>query len=412
MRLTRTVKVECVVSKRSLAVLRELLSMYKSMLEYTLNYALENNIKSFTKLKAKVYRELRKTYPQLPSHYVYTVCQDAATRVESFLKLKRKGLTYTDKPEIKRVTLWLDDHLWKLNGYTEVRIATHKGWITLGIRPHKLYWKYMNRSEWKLSSESKLKINGGKVELILMFRKEEYNPYEPKTVIPVDINEDNVTFKVGSEVYIAKTNFKKITVSYHNHRRRVQAKYQQKLPKLFRKLVRILREKERRKSIRYQVANLIVKIAKELKAIVVLENLPKRTPSNMISRINNKVLRHRIYQTGFRGLLNIIIDKCIEHNVPYVLVDPKNTSSICPICGSLLVRGNAPRQTFCPKCRYQAGRDVIAIFNLERKYLQMTALMPLGGKPYEVRVKLVTPIQRVKPLPMIYYDTIIHKMNG
>jgi len=303
MKLTRTVKVECVISKRNMIVLRELFSMYKSMLEYTLNYALENNIKSFIKLKAKVYRKLRGMYLELPSHYAYTVCQDATTRVKSFLKLKRKGLTYTDKPEIKRVTLWLDDHLWKLNGYTEVKIATHKGWITLAIRPHKLYWKYMNRLEWELSSEAKLRINNDEVELILTFKKEEYKPYEPQTVIPIDINENNVTFKVENEVYIIKTNFKKIVIGYHNHRKRIQEKYQQRVPKLFRRLVRVLREKERKKNIRYQVANLIVKTAKELRAVVVLENLPKKTPNNMISRINSKILRHKIYQAGFSGLL-------------------------------------------------------------------------------------------------------------
>ena len=195
MKLTRTVKVECIISGRNLAVLTEVYFMYKSMLEYILDYALENNVKSFTKLKAKLYRELRNTYPQLPSHYAYTVCQDATTRVKSFLKLKRKGLTYTEKPEIRKVTLWLDDHLWKLNGYSEVKIATHKGWLTLGIRPHKLSWKYMNNSEWNLSGESKLKLNSSKVELILTFRKEEYKPYEPKAVIPVDINEDNIKDK-------------------------------------------------------------------------------------------------------------------------------------------------------------------------------------------------------------------------
>ena len=373
MKLTRTVKVEYIVSRGNLAVLKEVHSMYKFMLECTLDYALENNIKSFTKLKAKPYRKLRSMCPELPSHYAYTVCQDATTRVKSLLKLKRKGLTYTDKPEVRRISLWLDGHLWKPNGYTEVRIATHKGRVTLAIRPHKLFWKYMNNPTWKLCSDAKLKIFNDKAVLLLTFRKEEYKPYEPKAVIPVDINEDNVTFKVGNEVYIVKTRFKKIIVSYHDHRKRIQEKYQQRIPKLFKKLVRVLREKERKKNTRFQVANFIVKTARELK-----------TPNNMISRINGKMLKHRLYQAGFRGLLNTIIDKCMKYDVPHALVNPRKTSSTCSICNSILVRGNVPRQMYCPKCKYQAGRDIIAVFNLERRYLQMTALMPLGGTPYEV----------------------------
>ena len=211
---------------------------------------------------------------------------------------------------------------------------------------------------------------------------------------------------------MVKTNFKKIILSYHNHRKRVQEKYQQRIPKLFKKLIKNLRERERKKNIRYQVANLIVKTARGLKAIVVLENLSRRTPSNMILRINSKILKHRLYQAGFRGLLNTIIDKCMEYEVPYALVNPKKTSSTCPACGSLLVRGNAPRQMAYPKCKYQAGRDIIAVFNLERRFLQMTAPMPLGGKPYEVGVKLMNPAQREKPLPTIHSDTKLHKMKG
>ncbi len=145
---------------------------------------------------------------------------------------------------------------------------------------------------------------------------------------------------------------------------------------MFKKLIRVLRERERKKNIRYQVANLIVKTARELKAIVVLEKLPKKTSSNMISRINNKMLRHRIYQAGFRGLLNTIVDKCMEYDVPYALVNPRKTSSTCPICNSILVRGNASRQMVCPKRKYQACRDIIAVSNIEKRYLQMRGVMP------------------------------------
>ncbi len=90
MKLTRTVKVEYVISKRNMIVLRELLSIYKSMLEYALNYALKNNIKSFTKLKAKIYRKLRNMYPQLPSHYAYTVCRMLVLGLRVSLSLRGK----------------------------------------------------------------------------------------------------------------------------------------------------------------------------------------------------------------------------------------------------------------------------------------------------------------------------------
>jgi len=66
----------------------ELEGMYRNMVEQLVLYAVRNNIGSITKLKAHKYREMRNLYPHLPSHYVYTACQDASTRAKSFLRLR------------------------------------------------------------------------------------------------------------------------------------------------------------------------------------------------------------------------------------------------------------------------------------------------------------------------------------
>ena len=88
-RVARTVIVKSVKMPRKLfRVFVELEGMYRNMLEQLVLYASRNVIRSFTKLKAQKYRELRSMYPHLPSHCAYTVCQDVATRVRSFYKSK------------------------------------------------------------------------------------------------------------------------------------------------------------------------------------------------------------------------------------------------------------------------------------------------------------------------------------
>jgi len=66
-----------------------------------------------------------------------------------------------------------------MDGLTSIRIATHKGWVRVELEPHKLYWKYINRS-WELASEAKLKLNrkDRRLEVILVFKKdvEVYKP--------------------------------------------------------------------------------------------------------------------------------------------------------------------------------------------------------------------------------------------
>jgi len=47
----------------------------------------------FVELEALKHREMRGIYPHLPSHYIYTACQDTSTGAKSFLKPKKLGLT-------------------------------------------------------------------------------------------------------------------------------------------------------------------------------------------------------------------------------------------------------------------------------------------------------------------------------
>jgi len=145
-RVARTVIVRSTpLPRRVFRVFVELEGMYRNMVEQLTIYAVRNETDSFTRLKALKYREMRSIYPHLPSHYAYTACQDAATRAKSFLELRKEGRARKELPEVKRITIWLDDHLWRLNGVTSIMVATHKGWIPVEFEPHKQYWKYINR---------------------------------------------------------------------------------------------------------------------------------------------------------------------------------------------------------------------------------------------------------------------------
>ena len=91
-RVSRTVVVRSIrLLRKMFWVFVELKGMYRNMVEQLVMHATRNNIKGFTRLKALKYREMRNLYPHLPSHYVYTACQDASTRAKSFLRLKKLG---------------------------------------------------------------------------------------------------------------------------------------------------------------------------------------------------------------------------------------------------------------------------------------------------------------------------------
>jgi len=366
--VTRTVVLKTTpLPRRVFRVFAELEGMYRNMVEQLAMYAVKNGIASFTKLKALKYRELRSLYPHLPSHFAYTACQDASTRVKSFLRLKKKGLTSREYPEVRRVSIWLDDHLWKPGGLTAIEVATHRGWIRAELEPHKQYWKYVNAG-WRLASEAKVKLDRKSRRLVVYLTfKKRVEAYEPKGFVAVDVNENHVAVLVDGSTYLFEAGFRDIILGYYYRRKRVQEKHDKLYGvdcRVKRRVLRKLKESKRKNDLRWKLANIVVRVAKEKQYAIVLEKLGRNPAKEMISHIKDDQLRHRIYQASFRGVQRAIKEKAREYGVPVVYVNPKNTSKLCPVHNAKIIYNNSGRVGKCSRGEELWHRDVVACFNL------------------------------------------------
>jgi len=97
-------------------------------------------------------------------------------------------------------------------------------------------------------------------------------------------------------------------------------------------------------------------------------------------------LNRRLHSWNFRKLQFYIEYKAKLEGLPVVYVNPKGTSTLCPICGGKLA-SNGHRQLKCSKCGYENDRDVTACLNM----LRMRGLHPFTPKatyePLTVRLK-------------------------
>ena len=366
--VTRTVVVKSAPLPRKLfRVFVELEGMYRNMVEQLVLYAVRNELTSFTKLKALKYRELRTLYPQLPSHYAYTACQDASTRVRSFFKLKKRGLARRDYPEVNRVSIWLDDHLWKMKGLMSIEIATHRGWIAIDLEPHKWFWKYVN-SGWRLASEAKVKLDKKNRQLIVYLTfKKSVEVSRPRGFVSVDVNENHVAVLVDNKAFLFETGFRDIVLGYYYRRKRVQERYDKLYGvncRVKRKIFRKLKERRKKSDLKWKLANIVVRTAKEKQYAIVLERLGKNPAKEMINHIRDDQLKHRIYQASFKGIQKAIEEKARERGVPVIYVNPRNTSKMCPIHSALIIYRNNSRVGRCSRGGELWHRDVVACYNL------------------------------------------------
>ncbi|KUH33304.1 transposase [Thermococcus celericrescens] len=390
MKLTRTVVLESLpLTKRKFKAIKEVYDEYSEILKFLTNYAVENRVKSHLKLRKIFYKKLKEEH-DLPTHYYYTVCQDATTRAKSFLELKKKGKAKTKKPVIRNVSLWLDDVLWDYKRFPRFNIlkngrkiliigfTTKRGRIKLSLKPHKLFFRYLDEG-WKIKPGIKLRLleKERKVLAYFVFEKE-FTELEPTgRFLSVDYNADNVSFGTHEFLIQVKTGFGRMTRFYSDVRKQVQKthsiSWKRKVPskrgrRLLRKFGR--RKTNRRVDLQRKLAMRLVELAGRLNATIVLEAVPKNFNQKMVNRRrkSEKRLRDTPHNIGMSGFQRFVFEKAVECGVPIIFVNPAYSSQVCPHCGAFKVKPDDDalrRRVFkCPVCGFSLDRDFVAVLNL------------------------------------------------
>ena len=94
-------------------------------------------------------------------------------------------------------------------------------------------------------------------------------------------------------------------------------------------------------------------------------------------------MNRRLHAWNFRKLQSYIEYKARLEGLPVEYITPKQTSSLCPICGGKLAP-NGHRRLKC-RCGYENDRDIIACMNM----LKMRgAPFPLKAAYEPIMVKL------------------------
>ncbi|AIJ05538.1 transposase, IS605 OrfB [Methanocaldococcus bathoardescens] len=96
------------LTRTKIKILGNTIEIYKEVLSIALDYGLRNKKKSFIKIREGIYESIKSKFPKLPTHYIHTASKDASTRIKSFISMKKKNKSYTSKPLIKNISLWLE----------------------------------------------------------------------------------------------------------------------------------------------------------------------------------------------------------------------------------------------------------------------------------------------------------------
>jgi len=366
--LTLTIKMRVSPEPEYEKELINLIKRYREALNYSIKVIIKNKSLSLGKVHKLLYNILKEKY-NLPSKIAVDCYREAIAITKSWFRNPRKGKM--PRAKIPRIWLTYKQSYRVKHNYVEIL----GGFKLKIIGWNRRYDKYPNK-------DARLLLKDGKFIIEITKHIPKPTKYIPKGVLAVDINEKHIVIGNSYFEYRFETAIER-ALHYKQLAENLQKKYSltrynawlrrrgiwERVRYFHRKARNIIEDWVKKTS------HKIVILAKHYQYAIAREDL-----TNLIENLRRLPKEHKVALLilSYKRLKHWIDWQCEKHGVPLIIVDPKGTSTICPICNSKLVK-NSYRKMICLKCRFEADRDIIAILNIERKAKMWGALIPLNA---------------------------------
>jgi len=194
-----------------------------------------------------------------------------------------------------------------------------------------------------------------------LFTSCEVNEPTPKDVddfLGVDLGIKNIASDSDGKQYSGS----KVNSLRHRHAK-LRTKLQSKQTKSAKRLLKCRKRKEARfaKDVNHQIAKQVVSRAKDTNRGIALEDL-----TGIRERVTvRKAQRRQHHAWAFYDLRAKIEYKAKLYGIPFMLVDPRNTSKTCNACGCIDSANRKDQATFfCVSCGHSANADTNAARNI------------------------------------------------
>ena len=331
--------------------IHETLIAFREAVRYVVNWCIENRIVNLARVHHNLYYRLREAY-RLPARLTLDAVRQGIWIAKSWLRNPKHGR----RPVIRKLSMILTPKQSYSFSWAEASILTVEGRKTIPlVYVKRWHGKYR---DWKVK-EARLLPD----RLNVVVEKEV--PAKPVgDILGLDVNYINLTLSDGTRVPV-KGFIRALTFKV-----RVEA-IQQKYPKKWRHIKGIKQaisrfEARARNIIKdtvNQLAVCVVNMASQKNSALAIEDLRRLNQSFKDFSKNQRV---RLHLWAYKKLLKTIEFKAKIEGIPVIKVNPRGTSSECPVCQSRL-KENGYRRLRCPLCGFEAGRDYIAALNVRMK---------------------------------------------
>jgi len=337
----------------------ELLKRYRDGLNMAIRWAVEvAKAKGRPPTLAEAYKTLYELLKALglPAKIAQECYRETLAIVKSYMAKGTRGRM----PVVESLHMWLRRDAYSVRGNYLYVTGGYKAKI-IGVEE-----KY-REGKWRGAT---LVYRDGDMYLYIVVEVPKPTPIEPKGVIAVDINERYVYYGNSQWVKKVETPVEK-AVRLRELAEKLQRKYsaprytpwnrrsgiRERIRRLYKKARDIVEDWARKTAVR------IVEEARRQSYAVAVEDL-----TGLKEAIRELPKEHRVglMLLAYRRLLWWIKWQATKRGVVVVEVDPRDTSTTCPMCGGKMEEVGHRRMR-CTKCGFEAGRDVVAVLNIEKR---------------------------------------------
>ena len=196
--------------------------------------------------------------------------------------------------------------------------------------------------------ETDLIHRGGQWYLSAACDAENSEPVSVSGVLGIDLGVINIATDSDGNIHSSRT----VNNVRHRHRT-LRTRLQRKGTKSSHRRLKKLTGKESRfgRDVNHTISKEIVLLAQRTKRAIAVEDL-----THIRTQVRaKKPQRARLHSWSFAQFRQFINYKAVLYGVPVYLVDPRNTSRTCPICGHISKKNRPSQAAFsCVQCGYPA----------------------------------------------------------
>jgi putative transposase len=350
----RTVCCKLAVDATADAVLLQTQTAFNAAATYCAMVAWNQRVTNKNKLHHLVYGETRITYG-LGAQLACCARDKAAEAVRA-----ARSNGHTTCPTFDAASsIRYDAHTYRLMSLDRVSFNTLTGRVVGQLVLGDFQRRYLYDTSWKIGG-AELMRRDDVWYLCITQSKAVPDPDEPIDYLGVDLGIVNLAADSDGETH-SGADVQRARKRRYDHRRRLQLANTRRGRWRLRKTAR--REHRFQKDVNHRISKALINKAHTTRKAIALEDLTRIRERVTVRRMQRRA-RH---SWAFRQLRAFIGYKAQQAGVRVVLIDPRNTSRTCPVCGCCDKRNRLDQAHFrCHSCGHTAMADTNAAVNIAR----------------------------------------------